>query len=34
VAAGAQQGWEAETALRDADRRYATALRQAEGHKE
>ena len=34
VAAGAQQGWEAETALRDADRRYATELRQAEGHKE
>jgi XTP/dITP diphosphohydrolase len=34
VAAGVQQGWEAETALRDADRRYATALRQAEGHKE
>ena len=34
VAAGAQQGWEAETALRDASRRYAAALRQAEGHKE
>ena len=33
VAAGAQQGWVAETALRDADRRYATELRQAEGHK-
>ena len=34
VAAGAERGWEAETALRDANRRYAAALRQAEGHKE
>jgi len=34
VAAGAERGWEAETALRDANRRYASALRQAEGHKE
>jgi XTP/dITP diphosphohydrolase len=34
VAAGAERGWEAETALRDANRRYAAALRQTEGHKE
>ena len=32
VAAGAERGWEAETALRDANRRYAAGLRQAEGH--
>ena len=34
VAAGAERGWEAETALRDASRRYAVALRQVEGHKD
>ena len=34
VAAGAERGWEAETALREASRRYAVALRRVEGHKD